>query len=69
MLVAYNAYQLMVLAEKKTPNPQHSSLRQSPVSLAIHRTHGSLNVPIFHITQPLDSMIGINGLFDGYFFR
>ena len=22
-------------------------------------SHGSLNVPIFHITQPLDSMIGI----------
>ena len=31
--------------------------------------HGSLNVPMFHITQPLDSMIGINGLFYGYFFR
>ena len=24
-----------------------------------HVWHGSLNVPIFHITQPLDSMIGI----------
>ena len=31
--------------------------------------HGSLNVPIFHITQPLDSIIGINGLFYGYYFR
>ena len=28
------------------------------------RYHGSLNVPIFHITQPL----GINGLLDGYYF-
>ena len=27
------------------------------------------HVPMFHITQPLDSMIGINGLLDGYFFR
>ena len=27
------------------------------------------HVPIFHITQPLDSMIGINGLLDGYYFR
>ena len=27
------------------------------------------HVPVFHITQPLDSMIGINGLLDGYFFR
>ena len=26
------------------------------------------NVPMFHITQPLDSMIGINGLLDGYYF-
>ena len=25
------------------------------------------HVPIFHITQPLDSMIGINGLFYGYY--
>ena len=24
-------------------------------------------VPMFHITQPLDSMIGINGLFYGYY--
>ena len=29
------------------------------------RDHGSLNVPMFHITQS----IGINGLLDGYFFR
>ena len=26
------------------------------------------HVPMFHITQPLDSMIGINGLLDGYYF-
>ena len=32
------------------------------------RTWVISHVPMFHITQPLDSMIGINGLLDGYYF-
>ena len=32
-----------------------------------HPTWVISHVPMFHITQPLDSMIGINGLLDGYY--
>ena len=44
------------------------------LSLLYHNINGiwsllyhNINVPMFHITQPLDSMIGINGLLDGYY--
>ena len=34
----------------------------------VYNTWVISHVPMFHITQPLDSMIGINGLLDGYYF-
>ena len=49
--------------ERAWGNPEKSRRTESVRKMC--PMHGSLNVPMFHITQPL----GINGLLDGYFFR
>ena len=44
-------------------NPPEFGAFKNHIFRKTHQKHGSLNVPIFHITQPL----GINGLLDGYY--